>query len=223
MLASANVLREIVNEDRLHVHPSSEHSGGHGFSGSMTERSDDSDSDMPALQSVSSDDGTDDTDTDTDMPVLQNVSSEGDTDSGERDSQPAIEESTPNQQTEEPTDAHDNSKPSIRTSDAIDARTSNEESVDLRDVRQDTTIVAQQPVTSMNGGGPKASRGSRPSDAFTTDGRGRVISFGDATSAAPSPHPGSGSSGDPESPGESATNQGAERRGGILGWIGSLI
>lgn len=64
---------------------------------------------------------------------------------------------------------------------------------------------------------------SRPSDAFTTDGRGRVISFGDTATRSPvasqSPVTATAES---SLQAETETETRGERRG-ILGWFGTLI
>lgn len=145
MLASS-ALREGMP---VHVEPpQSENAAADFYSG------DDSEGEMPDLQSVSSDSEEDETD-----------ESDTDTDAGGHDLEALSSGS--NDQLEEPTDAADD-------------------------------------------------KASMPSDAFTTDGRGRVISVGDP------PHSGSDFEQPELSAGEPATRQ-SERRGGFLGWIGSLM
>ncbi len=84
------------------------------------------------------------------------------------------------------------------------------------------TVISSTTATRLN----RCGGSSRPSDAFTTDGRGRVISFGDIAtrSQAASQSPVAEHATTPESPAspETETESRGERRG-IWGWIGSLI
>jgi hypothetical protein len=86
-----------------------------------------------------------------------------------------------------------------------------------------STVISSPTATRLN----KCGGSSRPSDAFTTDGRGRVISFGDTATRSPqaaSQSPVAEHAVTPESLAspETETESRGERRG-IWGWIGSLI
>lgn len=132
----------------------------------MTGQTDEYDSDMPELQSLSGE--------------SDDESEEGDIDTDPREQGPewatelSSSSSSSSEQSEETVDV-----PSTRTDDVICVSTSDEEESD--GVKNDTVIM--EPVDSSG----KTSGSNQPSDAFTTDGRGRVISVGDTLDAVPIP------------------------------------
>jgi len=213
VLAEVNALREGAPAVSSQTHATPEFSRAvQGFS-ARAERSDyDSDGDMPGLIGLSSDsDDSDDDDSDERDTSMDESDRESETDSRQSE-EPAID-----------------SRSSAGTGHIFGIRTRDEESDEMPELvpidPSETWNVRQldtmQPVTSTNG---SSKANTRPSDAFTTDGRGRVINVGDSTST--TPDSGSDVPVQPELPTSepSATNQ-AERRlgGGFFGWIGSLI
>lgn len=101
-----------------------------------------------------------------DMPALQSVSdSEDESEERSLHTEPVEEDSDMATETEGLVD--------VASTGTEDVRTGDEEPDEVQ-VLDDTAIVLE-PVDSSG----KGSEGSRPSNAFTTDGRGRVISFGD--------------------------------------------
>lgn len=158
---------------------------------------------MPALESVSSDtDGSEDEDTNVDIDEeALTVGLSDDIESASVSANPS----------EEPASITVEQSGSDARSGVPDLEVA---------VEQDTPPSVTATMTRNIG-----SKNGRPSDAFTTDGRGRVISVGDTPLVVP-PHSQSGRDEvQPESSASPATaNVGrAETRRGILGWLGSLV
>jgi len=210
VLAEVNALREGTPA----VRPADFSRVVQDISERVIERSDyDSEGDMPGLIGLSDSEEDESEEGDSDTDESERGSETMGTDSSEQSDEPAVDSR------------------SAGTSHTFGIRTSDEESDEMPElvpidpsgtwsVRQLDTM---QPVTSTHGSS-KASGNSRPSDAFTTDGRGRVINVGDSTST--TPDSGSDIPEQPESlAGESSATNQAERRlgGGFFGWIGSLI
>jgi len=84
-----------------------------------------------------------------------------------------------------------------------------------------STVISSPTATRLN----KCGGSSRPSDGFTTDGRGRVISFGDTATRPPQAAPVAEHIVTPESLAPPETETETESRGerrGIWGWIGQF-
>lgn len=109
-----------------------------------------------------------------DMPALQSVSSESEDDDEDE-----------NVHSESP---EDDSEKATETEGIVDVASTRTEDVSASDEEPNEAQIPGgtsnmlEPVDS----GGKGIEGSRPSNAFTTDGRGRVISFGDTMALIPS-------------------------------------
>ena len=181
--------------------------------------------DMPALQSVSSDtDGSEDEDTDLDVDE-EIVDASDDVESASVSVNPSEEPpasiwlSAVGQLEDDASAA----SPGQMGDEAVDRS----DVPDLEDTPPSSVTQTTAITTTTRNITPPTTRGSkngRPSDAFTTDGRGRVISVGDTPLVVP-PLSQSGDEVQPESsaiPTTADTGR-AEIRRGILGWLGSLV